>query len=104
MPRRLSADPTTVLSHHGLPVGPEGHAMPDLVAFAEARGWRVGAEEIARPTAWARFRAVVWQSADPRLGPYSGRASVGRGPTAEAALSLALASALARAPEERFQA
>jgi hypothetical protein len=89
-------DIANVLSSVGLAPGPEGFAWSDLVAFADANGWRAGTEEVPRPTPWTRYRAIVWRPGDPRLPEQPTLTARGRGQTEEQALAAALASALKR--------
>jgi hypothetical protein len=85
---------TAVLAAHGIAAGPAGYAWADLAALATARGWRVTVESIhPRPTKGAAHRAMVHARAGGRSRAFAAR---GRGPTEEAALAMAMASALAR--------
>lgn len=94
---RAVPDVAAVLADHGIEPGPAGFAHADLSRLAETRGWRAGAEPIANARGSGRFRALVWQPADPRRREAVSFASRGRGPTEEDALAVALAVALARA-------
>ena len=94
---RTVPDIATVLASHGVQPGPAGYAEADLSRLAETRGWRVGAEPVPNARGSSRFRALVWQPADPRVREAVSFASRGRGPTEEEALAAAMAVALARA-------
>jgi hypothetical protein len=85
-----------VLADHGVEPGPDGYATADLARLAENRGWRAGAEAVPNARGYGRYRAFVWQPADPLRHSAVSFASRGRGPTEEQALASALALALAR--------
>ena len=94
---RAVPDIAAVLAVHGVEPGPGGYSQADLTRVAEARGWRAGAEAVPNARGSSRYRALVWQPADPRQREAVSFASRGRGPTEEEALAAALALALARA-------
>jgi hypothetical protein len=94
---RAVPDIAAVLAVHGITPGPAGYAHADLSRLAETRGWRAGAEPIPNARGSGRFRALVWQPADPRRREAVSFASRGRGTTEEEALAIALAVALTRA-------
>ncbi len=87
-------DPDAVLADHGLRPDADGFSLSKLVAFAEARGWLAGTDEVASAPPGQRYRASVWRSADPGRGTRFASGWVRRGSTPEVALTRALASAL----------
>ena len=89
-------DADAVLAQHAILPGPRGYTRAQLEAAAAARGWLASAEEIPRATRWTRWRAALSVPIGPGRPPRPPVIARGRGPSREAALAAAMATALAR--------